>query len=119
MKEADLNDPDPDEWEYGFRGDIHFLLIIADDDKGKVFTAAEALKTEIEMFGSVTTIEYGNALRNAAKRVSNISVMLTAPANRFSLKMKSKDTKRITLSKATSLSLILRLIKHSCWWTTR
>lgn len=64
MKEADLNDPDPNEWEYGFRGDIHFLLIIADDDKGKVFAAAETHKMEIELFGSVTTIEYGNALRN-------------------------------------------------------
>lgn len=66
MKQADLNDPKPDEWEYGFRGDIHFLLIIGDDVKEKVFTAVEVLKTEIEQFGSITTIEFGNALRNAA-----------------------------------------------------
>jgi Dyp-type peroxidase family len=65
MKEADLNDPEPSEWEYGFRGDIHFLVIVGDDDKSKVFTATEILKTEIERFGSVTTIEYGNALRNS------------------------------------------------------
>jgi Dyp-type peroxidase family len=64
MKKADLNDPDDKEWEYGFRGDIHFLLIIADDDKGKIFPAVEVFKTEIERFGSVTTVEYGNALRN-------------------------------------------------------
>lgn len=64
MKKADLNDPDPGGWEHGFRKVIHFLLLIADDDKDGVFTTAENFRTEIKQFGSVTNIEYGNALRN-------------------------------------------------------
>ena len=65
MKKADLNDPESGHWQVGFRSDIHFLVLIGDDDKGKVFTEAEKFKTEIEHFGSVTTIEFGNAVRNA------------------------------------------------------
>ena len=65
MKQADLNDPELDEWEYGFRGDIHFMLLIADDNKEKVFALTEIYKTQIERFGSVMTVEYGNALRNS------------------------------------------------------
>lgn len=64
MKKANLNDPKPDIWQYGFRGDIHFLLLIGSEDKEKIFNAAEMFKSEIELFGSIMTIEYGNALRN-------------------------------------------------------
>ncbi len=65
MKDAKLNDPDDDEWEYGFRGEIHFLLIIGDDNKETVLAQVEVFKTEIERFGSITTVEYGNSLRNS------------------------------------------------------
>ena len=64
MKKADLNDPKSDVWEKGLRPGIHFLLIIGDDDATKVSVAAEKFKTEIKTFGTVTTTEFGEALRN-------------------------------------------------------
>ena len=67
MKKAKLNDPPTSEWDRGFRGDIHFLLLIADSNKRTVKSFAEKFKKEIKKFGSVTSIEFGDALKNTEK----------------------------------------------------
>jgi len=67
MKNAGLNDPPIPKWERGFRGDIHFLLLIGDNNKKTVKTLADKFKKEINKFGSVTTTEFGDALKNAEK----------------------------------------------------
>jgi Dyp-type peroxidase family len=64
MKNAALNDPILAKWEDGFQKEIHFLLLIGDTNRDKLRSESRVLMNEIEDFGSVTNVEYGNALKN-------------------------------------------------------
>jgi Dyp-type peroxidase family len=64
MQKAKLHDPSLDEWEEGFQGEIHFLLLIGDNNKKKVKAEAETIINDVKKLGSVATVEYGNAVKN-------------------------------------------------------
>lgn len=65
MKNAALQDPPVANWEEGFRGEIHAMILMADVDENKIGERAKLIIEEINQFGEVLTIEYGNAIRNA------------------------------------------------------
>ncbi len=59
-----LNDPAFNEWEPGFRGEIHFMLLLAHADPEELGKAVAAVQGDIQHFGVVTVIENGNAIFN-------------------------------------------------------
>jgi len=62
----DVNqDPDTGFWEEGLAGEIHAMLLIADDDPLKMGKLAKELLVKLEFFAEINTVEYGNAIRNA------------------------------------------------------
>ncbi len=65
MKNAKLNDPDVSKWETGFRPDADMMLLIADVDPVNLGKIAKPIIEELDSFGQILTIEYGNAIRNA------------------------------------------------------
>jgi Dyp-type peroxidase family len=65
MKNANLNDPKKEQWEKGFREDIHAMILIGDVDSNKLGEVAKGIIEAISKFGTILTIEYGNAIRNA------------------------------------------------------
>jgi Dyp-type peroxidase family len=59
-----LHDPDPLRWEPGFQGDIHAMILLADDDRDRLRGTSNALTSELRLFSELLTVEYGNVLRN-------------------------------------------------------
>ncbi|WP_280315301.1 Dyp-type peroxidase [Nocardia abscessus] len=59
----DLHDPPVSEWEEKFRGDLHALVVIADDDAKRVETLATKLKNELKGIGAAVESEIGTAMR--------------------------------------------------------
>lgn len=57
-------DPVVSKWEKGFRGDIHAMILLADDDLSRMGTVAKTILNELDNFSSIETVEYGNAIRN-------------------------------------------------------
>ena len=64
MKKAKLDDPAPDQWEFGLRADNHFMLLVAHADPHELAKTVEQVQQDIDSFGSITTIEEGHALLN-------------------------------------------------------
>jgi Dyp-type peroxidase family len=64
MKKADLNDPAPKEWELGLQADNHFMLLLAHANKNELSKVVEGVQQDTDSFGSITTLEWGNALLN-------------------------------------------------------
>jgi Dyp-type peroxidase family len=61
---VDFNDPPPEKWDAGYReGDIHAMILLADDDEAFLLREARKLVNELEEFSTVLVIERGNALR--------------------------------------------------------
>lgn len=65
LRTAITNDPQPDKWEKGFREKIHAMLLIADHDPNRMAGYAKTVLEELDKFARITTVEYGNAIRNA------------------------------------------------------
>lgn len=65
MKERKLNDPPASQWEKGFRGEIHAMILLADDDTYRMGVEARDLLDTLDSFGHICSVEYGNAIRNA------------------------------------------------------
>ncbi len=63
--QSQLQDPVIADWEEGFRGEIHAMILMADVDENKIGERAKTMIEEIKEFGEIVTIEYGNAIRNA------------------------------------------------------
>jgi Dyp-type peroxidase family len=64
MENAQLNDPIKENWEPGFRGELHAMILIGDDNPEKLATETRTILEQLDQLGEVTTIEYGNVLRN-------------------------------------------------------
>src|ERR1044072_4534469 len=61
---GEFNDPAPADWDEGYRGgDIHAMILLADDDEGFVLREARKLVNQLEEFSTVLVVERGNALR--------------------------------------------------------
>ncbi len=65
MKNANLLDPSVSKWEKGFREDIHAMILIGDIEPNKLGEISKNIIEELDKFGRILTIEYGNAIRNA------------------------------------------------------
>lgn len=67
MKErlAVNNDPAVEQWEKGFRQEIHAMILLADDEKNRMAIRAKNILETIDEFCTVTNVEYGNVIRNA------------------------------------------------------
>lgn len=67
MEKAGLNDPEIENWEDGFKSEIHAMIIIADDNQEKLAVATRETVEQLDMLGMITTVEYGNVIRNDNK----------------------------------------------------
>jgi Dyp-type peroxidase family len=56
-------DPPVDTWEDGFKGPIHALVILADDNPADLTAAELAIKVELKDIATIRTVEYGLTLR--------------------------------------------------------
>src|SRR5262249_17140580 len=61
---ADLADPDPTEWEEGYRGEIHASILLAHDDESELNREARIILQEVREFADVVAGERGKAMRN-------------------------------------------------------
>ncbi|MCP9768784.1 Dyp-type peroxidase [Lacihabitans sp. LS3-19] len=64
MEQAGLDDPDKAKWGEGYQQNIHFHLLIGDNEKNKVEQLAAKIKNEVESFATVHHIEFGDAIKN-------------------------------------------------------
>jgi Dyp-type peroxidase family len=62
---SELADPPVAKWDRGFRGDIHMLLLLADDDRAFLRREARAAISVLSTFADVVAVEHGDALRDA------------------------------------------------------
>jgi Dyp-type peroxidase family len=60
----DLNDPAPGDWEEWYRGDIHAMILLADDILPALNREVRRVLTELKEIADVLTIERGSVLRN-------------------------------------------------------
>lgn len=65
MQNAELKDPNIDEWDEGYQTKIHFHLLIADDNEATVKAETERIKEYIKGFAEVQHVEFGNNIKNA------------------------------------------------------
>ena len=68
--DRDNKDPDPERWEAGFRGDIHAMVALADDDENTVKAEADRLAQSAAAVATVLTTEEGNTLRRENPKVT-------------------------------------------------
>ncbi len=61
------NDPPVNEWEAGYRGEIDAMILLADDDANNMGTKAKVVLEELAKICAISSVEYGNAIRNANK----------------------------------------------------
>jgi Dyp-type peroxidase family len=61
---AQNRDPLPGEWEPGFRGDIHAMVMVAADDPDDIASACGELEKSTAGVGRVSVVEVGHVLRN-------------------------------------------------------
>jgi Dyp-type peroxidase family len=62
---APNRDPPVAEWEEPYRGDIHALIVVADDSAERVEAQARAVTASLEGLATVLAIERATVLRNA------------------------------------------------------
>ena len=59
-----LGDPDAQEWDVGYRQEVHAMILLADDDKARLRDQAQRILKEVRGAAQAIAIEYGTALRN-------------------------------------------------------
>jgi deferrochelatase/peroxidase EfeB len=64
-RQVELKDPEVAEWDEGYQPDIHFHLLIADNNEANVKAKADFIKNDIEEFAEVVRTEFGNVIKNA------------------------------------------------------
>jgi Dyp-type peroxidase family len=60
-----LNDPPPEQWDDGYRQDIHAMVLLADDDELFLRRKARRLLEEVKAHADICAIEWGRVMRNA------------------------------------------------------
>ncbi len=63
-KRAALNDPKTSQWEPGYRGAIHALIVIADDLEAKIAETRNEIEELLKKSGKVVAREDGHGIRN-------------------------------------------------------
>ncbi|MBT9099721.1 Dyp-type peroxidase [Methylovulum psychrotolerans] len=64
-----LGDPSASQWENGFQGDIHALLLLADDDSQHLQNVVSGIADTLEQIADIIQRDDGFILRNAAGQV--------------------------------------------------
>ncbi len=57
-----INDPAPVTWDQGFRGDLHAMVLLADDDRGRLDKTLDNCSKELEAIGCAHFVERGKKL---------------------------------------------------------
>ena len=65
MREADLDDPPPQEWERNFQSDIDAMILFAHDTVEELAKQLSLLREEVSEFAAVSS-EFGMAMYNSA-----------------------------------------------------
>lgn len=60
---TELNDPPPSEWEEPFQGDLHALLIVADDDPTRLDSVVAGITEELKPVAQRVFAQAGTAMR--------------------------------------------------------
>lgn len=58
-----INDPPPEKWEPQFQGDIHAMVLLADDNRDRLGVSADTVCAELAAAGAETFVERGDILR--------------------------------------------------------
>lgn len=66
-RRTETNDPEPQEWEKGYRAEIHAMILLADDDLTRMGIFTKGLLDIVDKFSRINVVEYGNAIRNSEK----------------------------------------------------
>jgi Dyp-type peroxidase family len=66
MKKAQnrLNDPPTKDWEEGYRGDIHAMVLLADNDEHFLLRKARKLLEGVKPHAEIRAVEHGRVMRN-------------------------------------------------------
>ena len=64
-RKAITNDPDKNDWEEGFKNDIHAMVLLADANTIRMASIVKDILPALIKIAAISTIEYGNAIRNA------------------------------------------------------
>jgi Dyp-type peroxidase family len=59
-----LNDSPPEDWEEGYRQDIHALVLLADDCEGRLQQQADELCADVTPHATVCMLEHGRVMWN-------------------------------------------------------
>lgn len=63
---AEFGDPDPGTWEEPYSGDVHLLILLADDDRDYLLRQARLVMNELARAARIVGVERGATLRDAA-----------------------------------------------------
>jgi Dyp-type peroxidase family len=57
-------DPEPGEWEEGFRGEVHAMVLLAHENRADVTAAEQEIENQINGLATIVARERGDVLRN-------------------------------------------------------
>ncbi len=64
MKDANISDIKPSDWESGFREDIHAMILVADNNLMLLREKEISIRKEMNGKCKIVKIENGNVIRN-------------------------------------------------------
>ncbi|MDF2193705.1 Dyp-type peroxidase domain-containing protein [Paraflavitalea sp. CAU 1676] len=59
-----INDPVKEQWEKGYQGEIHAMVLLADDDAARLIRGIRDIIDSVTGIADIATMENGNVLRN-------------------------------------------------------
>jgi hypothetical protein len=62
-REDRLNGPSKEDWEEGYRHDIHTIVLLADDNKDRLWRQEDELGADVKTHSKVCTVDYGRRYR--------------------------------------------------------
>ena len=75
-KRRTLKDPPPEEWEEGYREEIHALIFLADNDLTVLDGALSRFTDQLQPLTEKLTVEHGRALARARRETGHRAVRL-------------------------------------------
>jgi Dyp-type peroxidase family len=60
-----LNDPPKEDWDAGYRDDIHAMVLLADDDKYFLLREAHQLLDDVKIHAEICAVEHGRVMWDA------------------------------------------------------
>lgn len=57
-------DPHPNQWEAGYQGEVHAMILLADDDTARLDQAEQDVSSRLAPVATILQVEQGHVLRN-------------------------------------------------------